>query len=448
MDTTNLYQVLAQIGEENDAASPYAPFTSSINEIGQAGLKLGIQQGDYKTGLMSALLGGLLGGASTGLSQNWVQNKNEQAANLLAQAIAGQNVERPSGMTPSVFSKVQNAGTLWGAQQALQQRQQDQQLEREITRQAASAIAQNPEAADTIIGSINRLRNPNAPQGLVNEPATPPTEQVVDDPLNLGRPSYEQRFNQLVTEARKKGATANAAIDYADKMTKADALDIRNTEEKLKALRDQTSALDSMIGSAEIGVEGSGETGGVGILNASRDFGSKILAHLGSKDQTRKQTAQSTLDSIGAEIVSASRSKGVGAMSDAEMKMYLKSGPSSINTPEANLALLDKYKAVSSFNKEYMNFLEKVQAKYGSTKDSDKIWQAYKSENPLFVNNGQEYVPNLDRPNVFDWLQSKNSQAPSPVEQVQSIQQQAPANIKTLPDGRTFKKVDGGWEQM
>jgi hypothetical protein len=42
------------------------------------------------------------------------------------------------------------------------------------------------------------------------------------------------------------------------------------------------------------------------------------------------------------------------------MAQYLKAGPSSANTPEANLLLLDKYKAVSSMNKEYLNFLVRV----------------------------------------------------------------------------------------
>jgi hypothetical protein len=319
-------------------------------------------------------------------------------------------------MTASVFSKVNNAGSMWGKQQELQK-------DLAITQQAAQAIASNPEAADSVISALNKLRNMNTgaakTEGLVREetPAVP-TQEVNTDPLGLGRQTYEQKFNTLVDSARRKGATANAALEYADKMTKADSLDIKNTEDKLKNLRESTAALDGIISTAELGVKGAGETGGFG--GGARNLASKA-ASLFSTEQQAKQTAQSMLDSVGPDIIKASRSQGAGAMSDREMEQYLKAGPSSANTPEANLALLDKYKAVSSMNKEYVNFLEKVQADYGSTKGADKLWQQYKTENPLFVQ-GQdgEYAPNLDRPNIFDWVNGATTKQ-SPLEQSQSV---------------------------
>ena len=88
MDYNNLYQILSQVNDENEAASPYTPFNSAMGQIGTAAIQLGAKDGDYKTGILGALLSGILGGAGQSLSNNWVEDKNEQAVGLFNDAIS------------------------------------------------------------------------------------------------------------------------------------------------------------------------------------------------------------------------------------------------------------------------------------------------------------------------------------------------------------------------
>lgn len=173
MDYNNLYQILSQVNDENEAASPYTPFNSAMGQIGTAAIQLGAKEGDYKTGILGALLSGILGGAGQSLSNSWVEDKNAQATDLLDQAITGKTLQRPDGMTPSVFSKVQNAGSIWKDQQEQAQQQAEQELQSKIVGKALEKAIENPYQAERYLQTANKLLGGQTTEPLTRENIDP-----------------------------------------------------------------------------------------------------------------------------------------------------------------------------------------------------------------------------------------------------------------------------------
>lgn len=216
MDATTLYQILAQANEENQAASPYAGFNDAMGQIGDASIQLGAKSGDYKTGIIGALLSGLVGGAGKSLSNSWVADQNTQAADLLNQAISGRAIARPDGMSPSVFSKVQNSGNIWGVQQKVAQQQAQQQAQQELEGKIAGklidAAADDPYKFQQTKESLGALlRGENVPQPLTKN------GDLLSEVSKLPSGLQTQAIKEVAIAKSNEDSTAaaNSAFDSA-----------------------------------------------------------------------------------------------------------------------------------------------------------------------------------------------------------------------------------------
>lgn len=376
------YQELAALlmGRE-DSLLPKNPYYAA----GAGVLKNQADYGSFQDpwqALAAGLGGGLIGGGLAGYGKSQVQDQLTERRSKLQELLSGGDL--------SALANDKELAPLALAQ-SLEQRDTQRKLNQERAKEKRD-----------LEGKITLKQTPDSPLDFAMDS---PGKPVESGPLSRLGPSYEEQLNTAVKEASRMGLSPTGKLEYARLRTKPSEIDTKNTEETLNTLRDSTAALDLVISTAKAGVQGAGETGGGALYAVPRNILSKAVAPF-NQDQQNKQTAQTTLDSIKDKLIIAARAKGVGAMSDPEMRIYLGTGPNSGNTPDANLALIGKFEAVASLNKEYMNFLEYVQAKQGTTKGANKLWNEYKAENPLFLESPDgQFVPNTSRPPVMDWLQ-------------------------------------------
>ena len=400
MDAAAIFKMLAEAEAGAAESDPFSPFADTAEGIGQLLIKQS-PQFDMKDNLLAGLITGLAGGFAENRSNDYRSQQKDFASDVLFSALQGGDVLRPEGMNASVFAPLETAGSLFALQNKLSTEQASKDEARKLREIALTELVKNPAAAPDILAVLDAVTGAPAR----TKPMVSQRESVTDvpqDTLGLG-PTFSQKLDAGIEEGKKLRLTPNAALEYAQGKLKPDILANTQAEKRLDALRKSIDEQDQLAAVAEAGVAGAGETGGLGILNTGRDLASKLMAAFGSEDQQAKQTAQTVLDSIGPKVISSARPPGSGAMSDRETQLFLGAGPSSNKTPEQNRALIANIKAASNYEKEYLNFLEMVQAQYGTTKGADSIWYKYKEANPPFVLQDGQYVPNTERPSFEEW---------------------------------------------
>lgn len=404
--------VQKQIAAEN----PYFRFQGIPDAVG------GIAQqaaGSGKYGIgETALVGGLSGLLSgiLGSAGNSYQNTlTDRYRNAIFSNLAGSDA-KPEGLPDSIFNLAKGRASLFAAQRAIQDSEQNAVYDREKKLALTKAIIQNPEAADSIIGAVARSEGRGAPAPAQ---ASAPSVDVApeSDRFGIGE-TLAQKKQRLIREGRQMGMTGNAAMDYANSLTKTDDIANKEAQKKIEEARTKAAQLAELANTAEAGVAGAGVTGGAGW--GVRNTLSKLYATV-SPEEEKQRTSQGVLDSIAPEVVKLNRSPG--AVSDYETKLYLGGGPSSSNTPEVNSVLVQKMKNLAALEEEHANFIEDFVTRYGSARQAEKYWQQYKKANPIFVKDGQtgEFVINENRTPIseFDFTQAQSGVMPRATEEQQ-----------------------------
>lgn len=422
--------VQQQVAAEN----PYYRFQGIPDAVGgiaqrAAGSgKYGIGETALVGGL-SGLLSGVLGGAG----DRYQNTLTDRYRGAIFSSLAG-NDSKPEGLPDSLFNIAKNRASLFAAQRALQNADQDAAYGRERDLALTKAIIQNPDAADSILGAVARAEGRSPPSPLKAE--TPSIDEIQpEDRFGIGE-TLQEKKQRLIKEGRRMGMTGNAAMEYASSLTKVDDIANKEAQKKIDEARAKAAQLAELANTAEAGVAGAGVTGGAGwgVRNAL----SKVYATV-SPEEEKQRTAQGVLDSIAPELVKMNRSPG--AVTDYETKLYLGSGPSSQNTPEVNAVLVDKIKNIAALEEERANFIEDFVTRYGSAREAEKYWNQYKKANPIFIKDPEtgEYVINQNRTPIqeFDF-----AQAASGVKRKGSSGSWADKPIVKGPDGNEYVFVD------
>lgn len=396
------------IAQEN----PYLQLQGIPDAIGKIAMQ---SAASGKSGLgQSALVSGISGLLSGGLGVaggNYQRSATEDYTRALADSLAGRT---PSigGLSNSLFADAKKQASLFAAQRAINQMDMNDKYEQEKKLSILSQITKYPEQADEIIAAASKLDGNAAPSRSIApmEAATPSVEVGAQPASEDRRQTIQDRTNEYIKSARKMGMTPNQALEYANKFTKPDELQVKTALKKIEASRQRASTLSELANTALAGVAGAGETGG--IMSPVRNLGANIAAVFGSKDQNDKLTAQATLNSIRPDLVKMNRSPG--AVTEGENKIAIGAGPNSDQTPEANKMLAKKMLAIADVENDYANFIESYVNKYGDVKGADKLWAEYKKENPIFVRDDQtgEYYVNEQRTPIteYDFSGSKSRQ--------------------------------------
>lgn len=446
MDLSSVFAVLQQADKQAQETNPYLGFSNIGDQLGNLVVKSAGQSGAdgaprYGMGELSVagLLSGLLSGGAGVAARDYQAEQNQLAQDTLFKLWTDGSIERPKNMNPSVFSSISNAGKMIGVQRKLDQsddkRKGDLQLRNSFMNSLAGAKSPYEREQAIKTGKAMGILPEDFQMG--GGEARPMVAQPDAQPSGMfpgGPPSLQSEFNKTFQAYQQMGATPNAAVDAASQLTSAKRKALTGSVDQVKEARDVANSFDAIAQTAEAGVQGAGNTGGLG-------WGLKNLASsayaLVSPEEAQQRASQSLLDSIKPDIVKAVRTKGVGAMSDVEMQQYIGAGPSSSNTPEQNAILIEKFKNVASLQRQYADFLDTYREEKGTVQGAEKYWQAYKEANPLFVKDQSgQLVFNSERQNWQEFFTGGGAQSAATP---RAMTQQGGGVIikRTLKDGRT-----------
>lgn len=356
-----------------------------------------------------------------GLLKNY--GKQQQAdqisalTNILPSLIADPtSVAMPEGMDEAAFGSIKNRAIAAEAEadRKTKERQEEKNFDKQKTLMTLVAVAKTPEgraAAMSLARDFNMLPDgyeiPPIVQGVPDASSSGSlgAEITPDDAppapglfAGSGIPSLKDKYDSYIVHAQTKlGLKGPQAKTYADRLIEGDRKALLGSVDQISEARKKAALLEDLANTAEVGVSGAGETGGA--LGGVRDVASKLYAVV-SPTETQQRTAQSMLDSIAPDIVKAGRSPG--AVTDYENRLLIKSGPSSVNTPEANRALISKMRAQARVETEYADFLEAYKAEKGTTQGAQKLWSKYKAAHPIVDPNTGDF--NAERPSWFDFF--------------------------------------------
>jgi hypothetical protein len=134
----------------------------------------------------------------------------------------------------------------------------------------------------------------------------------------------------------------------------------------------------SVLRNANENVGYSGVGGGIvgGVLDAAEQFG---LPSAGSA------AARAQMRSGGLDVALAQVQKTKGAVSNAEMSLFMQAAPGLQNTPQGNAALIDMIEKVGDRQILRATEMEKWRQQYGTLDGFEGAWGQYVEQNPIIT---------------------------------------------------------------
>jgi len=398
--------VLGLLGS-NDLAG----FNQSVvqsDPYGIAGRSLGAWQPDMSTwsptevGVTSfakSFLSGLLGNYA---QQNAANQLNSVISVLPQLREEPLHVATPEGVDESAFATLkanQALKYLAAKDAAVAEKKKDiSTLMNSIFGEAVKNKTLSPADAVKAIqtGDYSSIMN-DADAGPENIPGIL-TKPSSNNPLANGNQTTAQKvaayFKTFVDQDMPASQAAIAARQQVDGELKASA----KTFDEAKNAREYGQKLLDLVSTAKAGMSLAGVTGNFQGLRHAADY---VMSPF-SEDAAAKLQGDTLLSSIAPQLVQMSRSPG--AVSDYETKLYLGSGPSTNNTPEANAILAQKLEDLGKLNLDYADFLDTYREINSSTTGAAKKWSEYRQAFPIFDPKTNEL--NTDRPSWQDYFNS------------------------------------------
>lgn len=282
---------------------------------------------------------------------------------------------------------------------------------RGIDPDSAALLASNPPVLQDVLRSMMQPKQDEAftlSEGQIRYDAQgnpiarggagtkPPTVQSFYD--EQGR-EYKAQWNEAAQTWEPVGSSkadrnGGLSITLPDGTTvqqgafdKTDAKNVANrvTEEQ-EAAAAGTSLRQTvgMLREASRGVGYSGPGAGVygGLDNALEGMGAPFSLPGNSADRA-------VMTSGGLDVALSQVQKTKGAISNAEMALFMAAAPGLQNTPQGNAALLDMIEAVADRQVERASAMETYRQQNGGTLDGfERLWAGYIDQNPLIVREG------------------------------------------------------------
>jgi hypothetical protein len=296
-------------------------------------------------------------------------------------------------------------------QSALQEQEGQQELVSELTKS-------DPRVRRAMVEKL--LGTEGAPQ-----PIAVPAEAGSGGPEGV-----DQKVARLANDFMMNySAPPGQAFETATRLVEADRAALKGAASKSEKMRAAANELDQVADVAQAGVEGAGSTGGFGW--GAKDLASSFWA-LFSSDEAQQREAQTLLESVAPNVISASREAGTGAMSDQEMREYLKAGPTSSKTPGQNLEIIEKMRNVASVSRDYADFLDWYRDKFATLNGAEAQWQRYKAQNPILARGSD---------GKLDWNANRKAWY-EVINGGQGAQVSLPTGAPTTPTAPTIKASD------
>lgn len=234
---------------------------------------------------------------------------------------------------------------------------------------------------------------------------SPSSIAVTDSPLAQGNLSTNQKMQEYykanIAADMPPSQAAIAARQQVEGEIKANTKSI----DEAKIAREEGQKLIDLANTAKAGIKMAGQTGK---FNTVANLYENIASVFGSEEAQQQLRGDALLGSVAPELITSN--KAPGAISDYESKMYIGSGPSTMNTPEANAILAQKLENMGKIKIDYADFIDAFKsANSGSTVGADKLWAEYKQAFPIFNINGETAELNQNRPDWREYFAAKGA---------------------------------------
>lgn len=244
-----------------------------------------------------------------------------------------------------------------------------------------------------------------------------------------------QRQMSLGVPAPQAAVNARAVFDGKQK----------ELDRQYKRVEESEANADEMLALADQMESALQRAGHTGMGGQIAQTGAGILGMV-SGAQAEKYAAGKEVESFKAKAVALSRTKGVGAMSDPEMRMYLQSAPNLNNPAETNLAILDRWRYAASLEKGYAEFMREQRAQGTPVNEAEQAWREIVRANPYLVRDESGQL----QPNP-DWANALTGAGQAAQPEATQTAASGPIQVKTLADGsqvRVQQLPDGRWVEV
>lgn len=337
-----------------------------------------------------------------GLMQNYAQNRAadqvSKVVNILPQLRSDPlSVAAPEGVDLGSFNMLRGSAIL--KNEALKETNKtkdenrissllgqvlpDMIKARTLSAKDALSLATSEDPREAFLGVSEALDKPTAskiPAILDNQ-----------SPLATGKQATSEKLKTYYQEFLSSGLPPVQAASAAKQQIEGELKANNKSFDEAKASRETAQKLMTMAQTAESGMASAGQTGSE-LASAYEQLVSTLSPVLpGSQSEAKAQAAgDALLSSIRPEAFVAARPPGIGAMSDSEMRQYLKTAPGTDKTPEQNAVLINRIKKVAALHSDYADFMDAYrEANSGSTIGADKKWMEYRNAVPLFDPSGE-----------------------------------------------------------
>lgn len=209
-------------------------------------------------------------------------------------------------------------------------------------------------------------------------------------PVIPGEPTAEERYKDLLAQAKRLGLEGKQATNYATTQLESQKKLQSNLTADVAKVRESIQAMDKIIAVGESAIPRAGLTGDTisTVAGTLVSKGADILQSFGVsptdalREQQQKRAATKELQSITPEQVNAI--KFPGQLAVKEMDLLVGAGINANNTPEQNIRLLQNMKVVRKRMGEYTEFVQKAIDAGHSPAAIGAAWDDYTRNNPLF----------------------------------------------------------------
>lgn len=430
--------IAGQSAQQNIARdNTYLKFKDIPDQMGNTVIQAASHPGRFSTSelIANGIGAGLLSGGLDSLGQDYQKTLTDRYKNVVANSMTDGRFENP-GLSGELFRSAKDAGSMFKLREIYSDAQDAKQQKGAIL--SALAKADTPREQQRVLQAAKALGLVDSDTDFGGLGEKRPISRDADDPTVEGGIADEvgntaQRFQE------EYGGTPGAAFDAASKIYSAKRGELDRQYKRVEEAEKGASDLSALSQQMRMALQGAGYTGAGGTaLQALAG-----VTGLVNEDQRKKYAAGQEVETFAKDIIALTGKAFKGPMSDRDVQLMLKSGPSVSNAPEVNESILQRWDYAANLQKEYASFMRDKQNQGVPVSKAEAEWQAFKKENPYIIKSASGYELNpfwLGESDTGHGTSSSWGDEPNTTEKTGG------SYTTSQLQAMGAKKVPGGWE--
>ena len=384
----DLSQLLAALSAGNATIQKqdmYSPFSDIANQIGGLAVKTATPD-NWKQAAMASAISGLVGGITGGLGANYQAEQQNLYSQALMNQLSGIQAQ-PEGISSALFADAQTAANNYKLIEQMQNKAATTNLMNQI---AAQGVLSDPRIAQEVTRKVLGIEgNPLRAIATPADAATAETGETANNTAALPdaqNPIYEMmdKYGMTYDDAKAEAIRQEEKKEKRTGELETQYKDIGEASKRGTQLLDMASGLESALE----------RTGYTGLGGETVQTVNRLLSGVSDSNAKAAQAGEE-IDSYAADVVRLARPSGVGAMSDPEMRVYLKTGVGLDKSPETNKSIIEKLKYAGTIDSVYGVFMNENMKSGISRPEAEAKWAKVRATNPYLTKaETGEFKPN------------------------------------------------------